>query len=135
MHDLGFISDKQYEAAQKETLVIKRDLSDYPVHAEFVAEWPARSPQNASPTSLFPRPQVYHRPSTGMSRKAAYRQPAQGRHGLRPAPRLPGAEAFVDMAQIILRPGRGISTRPSRTFPDAGDPGSRAWLGGQSRRR
>jgi penicillin-binding protein 1A len=38
MHDLGYINDTQFVDSTKETLVVKRELADYSVHAEFIAE-------------------------------------------------------------------------------------------------
>ncbi|MCG2584907.1 penicillin-binding protein 1A [Massilia sp. TS11] len=38
MHDLGYITDAQFEAAKKEQLKIKTDSSEFGVHAEYVAE-------------------------------------------------------------------------------------------------
>jgi penicillin-binding protein 1A len=38
MHELGYITADQMEAAKAETLRIKRDINDYGVHAEHVAE-------------------------------------------------------------------------------------------------
>lgn len=38
MHDLGYITDAQYDQAQKEQLKIKTDSNDFGIHAEYVAE-------------------------------------------------------------------------------------------------
>jgi len=38
MQDLGFITSEQFQAAQAETLQIKRDVNDFGIHAEYVAE-------------------------------------------------------------------------------------------------
>jgi penicillin-binding protein 1A len=38
MHDLGYISDKQFETAKAEELKVKTDSSEFGVHAEYVAE-------------------------------------------------------------------------------------------------
>jgi penicillin-binding protein 1A len=38
MHELGYISDKQYETAKAEELKVKTDSSEFGVHAEYVAE-------------------------------------------------------------------------------------------------
>ena len=38
MNELGFIDNGQYEAALQQALVIKRDVNEAPVHAEFVTE-------------------------------------------------------------------------------------------------
>lgn len=38
MHELEFINTQTYEAALKQELVVKRDASDFGVHAEYVAE-------------------------------------------------------------------------------------------------
>jgi penicillin-binding protein 1A len=41
MHELGYITDKQYETAKAEELKVKTDSSEFGVHAEYVAEWRA----------------------------------------------------------------------------------------------
>ena len=38
MHELGYISDKQFETAKAEELKVKTDSSEFGVHAEYVAE-------------------------------------------------------------------------------------------------
>ncbi|NRR32950.1 penicillin-binding protein 1A [Oxalobacteraceae bacterium] len=38
MHQLGYISDKQFDAAKAEQLKVKTDSSEFGVHAEYVAE-------------------------------------------------------------------------------------------------
>ena len=38
MHELGYISDKQFEQAKAEQLKVKTDSSEFGVHAEYVAE-------------------------------------------------------------------------------------------------
>jgi penicillin-binding protein 1A len=38
MHDLGYITDAEYEKAQKEELKIKTDSNEFGIHAEYVAE-------------------------------------------------------------------------------------------------
>jgi penicillin-binding protein 1A len=38
MHELNFINDAQWKSAQAETLHVKRDVNDFGVHAEHVAE-------------------------------------------------------------------------------------------------
>ena len=38
MHELQLISDEQFAAAEKQPVVVKREINEFPVHAEFFAE-------------------------------------------------------------------------------------------------
>src|SRR5215510_235280 len=38
MHDLGYLNDQQFADAQKQPLQVRRDIDDFGVHAEYVAE-------------------------------------------------------------------------------------------------
>jgi len=97
MHELGFIDAKQHEAALKETLVVKRDLSDYPVHAEFVAEMARQIAAEQFPDEVYTRGFRITTTLTRDEQQAAYASLRRGvmdydrRHGYR------GAESFVDL--------------------------------------
>ena len=55
MLDLGFITDKQHDAAVKETLVVKRDLGGYTGHAEYVAEMARQIAAERFPDDVYTR--------------------------------------------------------------------------------
>jgi penicillin-binding protein 1A len=97
MHELQHISSEQLAAANEETVVVKRELADYPVRAEFVAEMVRkvlydRYQEDAYSMGL----RVYTTLSTA-HQAAAYAALRRGvleydrRHGYR------GAEGYVDL--------------------------------------
>ncbi|HZX31907.1 MAG TPA: transglycosylase domain-containing protein, partial [Rhodocyclaceae bacterium] len=55
MHELGYITDTQYAAAIKEPLVVKRELSGYAVHAEYVAEMARQIAAERFPEEVYSR--------------------------------------------------------------------------------
>ncbi len=120
MHELGFIDDKQYEAAQKETLVVKRELAEYPVHAEFVAEMARQIAAERFPEDVYTRGLTVITTLTRDEQEAAYQSLRKGvmdydrRHGYR------GAEAFVDLSQITSDQDEFLD-EALQDAPDAGD--------------
>ena len=88
MHDLGYISDKQYEQAKAEELKVKTDSSEFGVHAEYVAELARQLVYEQFKEDTYTRgPERVHHHHQG---RPGRRLPgaAQGRNGLREAPRL-----------------------------------------------
>ena len=100
MHDLGFINDVQYESALKEPLVIKRELSEYAVHAEFAAEMARQIAAERFPEDVYSRGLRVYTTLVKSEQEAAYQSLRRGvmdydrRHGYR------GAEAYFDMSAI-----------------------------------
>lgn len=100
MHELGHISDAQHQAALKEPLVIKRELADYAVHAEYVAEMARQIAVEQFPEDAYSRGMKIYTTLIKDEQEAAYHSLRKGvmdydrRHGYR------GAESFVDMKDI-----------------------------------
>lgn len=120
MHELGFINNEQYEAANKEVLVVKRDLSDYPVHAEYVAEMARQITAERFPEEVYSRGLKVYTTITRDEQEAAYAGVRRGvmdydrRHGYR------GAEAYVDLSQATSDQDESLD-EALLDVPDAGD--------------
>lgn len=111
MHELGHISDTQHEAALKEPLVIKRELTEYAVHAEFAAEMARQIAAERFPEDVYSRGMQIYTTLLKDEQQAAYTSLRKGvmdydrRHGYR------GAESFLDM--------KGINSDQDETIDEA----------------
>jgi penicillin-binding protein 1A len=100
MHELGFIDAQQQDAALKQTLVVKRDASEFAVHAEFVAEMARQIAAERFPDDVYTRGLRVYTTILKTDQEAAYASLRRGvfdydrRHGYR------GAEAFLDMKDV-----------------------------------
>jgi len=100
MHELGFIDDKQQEAALKQTLVVKRDASEFAVRAEFVAEMARQIAAERFPDDVYTRGLRVYTTILKADQEAAYASLRRGvfdydrRHGYR------GAETYLDMTDV-----------------------------------
>jgi len=100
MLELGFITAQQHDSALKQTLVIKRESNDFPVHAEYVAEMARQIAADQFPDDVYTRGLRVHTTILKNDQDAAYSALRRGvldydrRHGYR------GAEAYVDMTEI-----------------------------------
>lgn len=100
MLDLGFISAEQHEQALKEPLVIKRELSEYAVNAEFVAEMARQIAADSFPEDVYTRGMKVYTTLIRADQEAAYRSLRKGvmdydrRNGYR------GAESYIDMSGL-----------------------------------
>jgi penicillin-binding protein 1A len=100
MREMGALDDKQYEAAIKQTLVIKRDASEFSAHAEYVAEMARQITAERYPEEVYTRGLRVYTTITKADQLAAYASLRRGvfdydrRHGYR------GAESFVDMKEV-----------------------------------
>ena len=100
MHELNFITDTQYEAALKEPLVVKRELAEYAVHAEYVAEMARQITAERFPEDVYSRGMRVYTTLVKAEQEAAYASLRKGvmdydrRHGYR------GAESYLDMKDI-----------------------------------
>ena len=100
MHELNFINDAQWKSAQAETLHIKRDVNDFGVHAEHVAEMARQIAVERFPDEVYNRGLRVITTINRGEQQAAYLAVRRGvidydrRHGYR------GAEAYVDMSDI-----------------------------------
>lgn len=132
MHELGYITDVQYEAAQKEPLVVRRELSDYAVHAEFVAEMARQIAVESFPEGIYSRGMKVYTTLIKAEQEAAYASLRKGvmdydrRHGYR------GAESYLDLAEIKSDQDEAIDVA-LQDIPDAGDLIPALVLGADSR--
>jgi penicillin-binding protein 1A len=100
MHELNFINDAQWKSAQAETLHVKRDVNDFGVHAEHVAEMARQIVVESFPDEVYNRGLRVITTINRADQQAAYLALRRGvmdydrRHGYR------GAEAYVDMTGI-----------------------------------
>jgi len=100
MHDLDFISEAQWKAAQAEALHVKRDINDFGVRAEHVAEMARQIAAERFPDDVYSRGLRVITTINRGEQQAAYHAVRRGvidydrRHGYR------GAEAYVDVKDI-----------------------------------
>ena len=100
MHELGWINDAQLAQAQSETLHIKRDLNDFGVHAQYVAEMAREMAFERFQDSTYSRGLRIITTITVPEQEAAYASLRKDvidydrRHGYR------GAEAYVDISDV-----------------------------------
>lgn len=120
MHELGHITAEQHEAALKEILVIKRDLGDYAVHAEFAAEMARQLAVERFPEDVYSRGLKVYTTLIKEEQQAAYASLRKGvmdydrRHGYR------GAESYLDMKDIKSDQDEAID-EALQDISDAGD--------------
>lgn len=100
MNELSFITSEQQEAALKQTLIVKRDASEFAVHAEFVAEMARQIAAERFPDDVYTRGLRVYTTIRKADQEAAYASVRRGvfdydrRHGYR------GAEAYADLKDI-----------------------------------
>jgi penicillin-binding protein 1A len=100
MNDLGFIDDAQRETALQQALVIRREFSGTPIHAEFVTEMARQIAAERFPDDVYTRGLRVYTTIVREDQEAAYASLRRGvldydrRHGYR------GAEAYVDLTEI-----------------------------------
>ena len=100
MLELGHITSAQHEAAAKEPLVIKRELAEFAVRAEFAAEMARQIAAEQFPEDVYSRGMKVYTTLLKSDQEAAYNALRKGvmdydrRHGYR------GAEAFLDTKEF-----------------------------------
>lgn len=120
MSELGFITAQQRELAQKEPLVIKRELSEYAVNAEYAAEMARQIAAEQFPEGIYARGLKVYTTLVKSEQEAAYRSLRKGvldydrRHGYR------GAESYIDMKPFKSDQDEAIDVA-LQDIPDAGD--------------
>jgi penicillin-binding protein 1A len=97
MHELGYISDAQYAEGQNAKLTVRRDLEQYPVHAEYVAEMVRQVLFERYPQDVYTKGLRVYTTVSSKDQEAAYQSLRRGvldyerRHGYR------GPEAYVEL--------------------------------------
>jgi len=120
MHELGYITNAQQEAALKEPLIVKREVADYSVHAEYVAEMARQIAAEQFPDEVYTRGLKVYTTLTKADQEAAYNSLRKGvmdydrRHGYR------GAESYLDMKDIKTDQDEAID-EALQDIGDAGD--------------
>lgn len=100
MNELGFLTDKQHEAALNQPLIIKRDANEFGVHADYVAEMARQMVAERFPDDVYTRGYRVITTVLKADQDAAYAAMRRGvldydrRHGYR------GAEAYADMKGV-----------------------------------
>ncbi|WP_121240556.1 penicillin-binding protein 1A [Sulfurisoma sediminicola] len=100
MHDLDYLGDAAWKAAQQEPLQVKRDINDFGVRADYVAEMARQMVVERFPEQAYTHGLRVITTITKADQLAAYAALRRGvmdydrRHGYR------GAEAYVDMTGI-----------------------------------
>jgi len=100
MREMASIDDRQFDAALKEPLVVKRETNDYPVHAEYVAEMARQMAAERYPDDVYSRGLKVYTTILKADQEAAFASLRRGvfdydrRHGYR------GAEAYIDLAEV-----------------------------------
>ncbi len=97
MHELGHIDDRQLAEAQKAPLAVKREMNDFAIHAEYVAEMIRQMLQDRYPDDVYTRGFRVYTTVRKSDQEAAYLALRKGlvdydrRHGYR------GPEAYADL--------------------------------------
>jgi penicillin-binding protein 1A len=100
MHELNFIDEAQMKAAQTQVLHVKRDVNDFGVRAEYIAEMARQIAVERFPEDAYSRGLRVITTVSRADQQAAYQSLRRGvmdydrRHGYR------GAEAYIDMKDV-----------------------------------
>ncbi|MFA9215513.1 MAG: penicillin-binding protein 1A [Sphingomonadaceae bacterium] len=120
MHDLRYISDKQFEEAKAEQLKVKTDSSEFGVHAEYVAEMARQLVYEQFKEDTYTRGLNVFTTITKADQDAAYLALRKGvmdyekRHAYR------GPEAYIDIPQAKDDADDAIETELA-DHPDSDD--------------
>jgi penicillin-binding protein 1A len=118
MVELGYIDEKKLAEAQKQELRVRRDIDDFAVHAEFVAEMVRQVLYERYPNEVYSRGFRVYTTIRKQDQDAAYQSLRRGvmeydrRHGYR------GPDGYVE-----LPPGAGEDALEDalQEFPDSDD--------------
>jgi penicillin-binding protein 1A len=97
MHEIGYLSEEQYAVAQKTALAVKREIDDYKVHGEYVAEMVRQMLRERYPEEVYSRGFRVYTTIRNADQEAAYAALRRGlldydrRHGYR------GSEGYADL--------------------------------------
>ncbi|HMM53518.1 MAG TPA: penicillin-binding protein 1A [Candidatus Desulfobacillus sp.] len=121
MHDLGFIDERQLAAAQKQSLHIKRDLNEFAVRADHVAEMARQMAYERFREEAYTRGLRVITTLLKADQEAAYASLRRGvldydrRHGYR------GARGYVDLAGLSGNALDEALEEALQDEPDSGD--------------
>ena len=120
MHDLDYLDQAGWKAAQQETLRVKRDINDFGVHADHVAEMARQMVVERFPDEAYTHGLRVITTITRAEQQAAYASLRKGvldydrRHGYR------GAEAYANMTGVTSNQDEEIEDL-LQDFDDVGD--------------
>jgi penicillin-binding protein 1A len=120
MHELGYITDKQFETAKAEQLKVKTDSSEFGVHAEYVAEMARQLVYEQFKEDTYTRGLNVFTTITKADQDAAYLALRKGvmdyekRHAYR------GPEAYIDIPAAKEEADDAIETELA-DHPDSDD--------------
>ncbi len=120
MRELNYINTTQYEAALKEPLIIKRELSEFAVHAEYAAEMARQIAADSFPETAYTAGLKVYTTLVKTEQEAAYQALRKGvldydrRNGYR------GAEAYLDLKDVTSDQDEAIDVL-LQDISDAGD--------------
>ncbi|HOL64198.1 MAG TPA: penicillin-binding protein 1A [Accumulibacter sp.] len=120
MLELGFITQKEHSQAVEQPLVIKRDIDQAPVHAEYVTEMARQLAAESFPDGVYTRGLRVYTTIRLADQQAAYASVRSGlleydrRHGYR------GAEGNVDLKDIKSEQDEAIDDL-FQDYPDLDD--------------
>jgi penicillin-binding protein 1A len=120
MRELSYISDSQYEHALKEPIVIKRELTEYSVNAEFVAEMARQIAAERFPDDVYTRGMKVYTTLIKAEQEAAYHSLRKGVLDYDRRQWLSGAESYLDMKDIQSEQDEHIDVM-LQEINDAGD--------------
>ncbi|SEO80254.1 penicillin-binding protein 1A [Nitrosovibrio sp. Nv6] len=102
MHDLGYITEPEFKAAEKQPMQVKRESQEYPVHAEYVAEMARQIVYERYNEDTYTKGFKVYTTVRQLDQEAAYKAVRQGvvdydrRHGYR------GPEAAIKLPENAL---------------------------------
>ncbi|MBL8397630.1 MAG: penicillin-binding protein 1A [Candidatus Accumulibacter sp.] len=120
MLELGYVTQREYDLALEQPLVIKRDIDQAPVHAEFVTEMARQLAAEIFPDDVYTRGLRVYTTIRLADQQAAYASVRSGlleydrRHGYR------GAEGYVDLQDIKSEQDEAIDDL-FQEYPDLED--------------
>src|SRR6267143_1670350 len=98
MHELALLDAEQYEEAQKTPISVKREsVTEYEIHAEFVAEMVRQLLYERYPEEVYSRGFRVYTTTTRPHQEAAYAEHRQGLLKYSRRHRYRGPEGFVDL--------------------------------------
>ncbi len=99
MHELGHLNDSQFAEAQKASLVVKHEINEYPMRAEYVAEMVRQMLYERFSDDVYSKGYRIYTTITKTDQEAAYAALRRGvldydkRHGYR------GPEGYIELPQ------------------------------------
>ena len=120
MCELGFINETQRDEASKQPIIVQRNVNNFSVHAEFVAEMARQMAEELFPEDVYVRGLRVYTTILKKDQDAAYESLRKSvinydqRHAYR------GPEAFIEIKQVVSSRDEKLDER-LENFPDEED--------------